>query len=463
MKKHRVLTTVIIVALIGTAAVSVLALTYRNNRRNRALPVETYTVAPQAMEETVSGTGTFVPDVSSTVHARVSGTASRVEVSAGDPVEAGALLVELEREDYIRAVQQAESAYASARRQVLQSLATLRAGYRNAVTAHQQAERTYQRNLELFRIDALAEEALEQSQDALESAAVNLESAREQLNLRLGIASSADPAAAGLTDSQVVDSAPEVVQAAVALETARANLARTRITAPHAGTVTQITPSAGDFVAPNAPVAKVERLDRMLARVQIDEVDIGKISEGQNAEITSDSILGRTLSGTVSEISPVVSQVGSTRVSAVEIAIEGEEDARLKSGASCTARITTRTRDDAIAIPLSAFITLDNIPYVYALIPDGTEAGTSLGAGGADAGAGPDGDAEPENGAGTADGEPADDGERLFTLERRRIETGISTIDLVEVTSGLSEGDVIVQGGLDVLRDGMRVTARSGQ
>lgn len=460
MKKHRVLKAAIVVLLIGTAAVSVLALTYRNNRRNRALLVGTYTVVPKAMEETVSGTGTFVPEISSTVYARVSGIASRVEVKAGDLVEAGAPLVELEREDFVRAVQQAESTYASAGRQVLQSLATLRAGYRNALTAHQQAERTYQRNLELFRIAALAEEALEQSRDALESAAVNLESAREQLNLRLGIAPGADPAAAGLTDNQVVDSAPEVIQAAVALETARANLARTRITAPHAGTVTQITPSAGDFVAPNSPVAKVERLDRMLARIQIDEVDIGKISVGQSAEITSDSILGRTLEGTVTEISPVVSQVGSTRVSAVEIMIEAEDD-RLKSGASCTARITTRTRDDAIAIPLSAFITLDNIPYVYVLVPDDTENGTGLGAGGSDVKA--DGGSGARNGAGTSKDEPAAGEERLYTLERRRIETGIGTIDLVEVTSGLSEGDVIVQSGLEVLRGGMRVTARSGQ
>jgi hypothetical protein len=161
-------------------------------------------------------------------------------------------------------------------------------------------------------------------------------------------------------------------------------------------------------------------------------VDIGKIHVGQSTEVTSDSLIGITLHGTVDTISPTISSIGAARVSLVDVRIDGTlpgGGARpvLRSGASTTARITTSVKKDALLIPLASFVTEENVTSVFLLTPTGKK-----------------------NGAG------AD----VFQLSRRTITTGTSDVNNVEVLTGVAEGDTIAAGNLKLLRDGILVTVR---
>jgi hypothetical protein len=162
-------------------------------------------------------------------------------------------------------------------------------------------------------------------------------------------------------------------------------------------------------------------------------VDIGKIRDGQAAEITSDSLIGTVLRGGVESISPTITTLGSTRVSLVRVRLErpagGASPAPvLRSGASCTARITTSTKENALLIPLASFATEEKTSFVYLLTPTGKK-----------------------NRAG------AD----VYQLGRREITTGSSDVNSVEVTSGLADGDRIAAGNLKLLREGILVTLKA--
>ena len=418
--------------LVLVAAIVILNLTLRGSRYETAIPMRSYTLARGTLEDRVSGNGTFLPRTSATVVAQVSGEAETVRVRENDRVQQGTVLLTLRADDYLLTQQKMKASLDSTRRSVRQSLVTLRAQYRGAASALADARRTFDKNKELYAAKSISEEAYTRSADAVETAKSNWQSAREQLDLRCGVPLDAEPPLDASLDDRIVEGSPEVEQALLSLTSARDSVARCTITAPIAGIVTKVSPSVGDAVAPGAPLVRIEDLGDMLAEIQVDEVDIGKIHVGQSAEVTSDSLIGITLHGTVDTISPTISSIGAARVSLVDVRIDGTlpgGGARpvLRSGASTTARITTSVKKDALLIPLASFVTEENVTSVFLLTPTGKK-----------------------NGAG------AD----VFQLSRRTITTGTSDVNNVEVRTGLAEGETIAAGNLKLLRDGILVTIR---
>lgn len=414
MKKS---TRAVIVSLILVAAVASVVLTVVARQRSAAADaIETFTVRIDELTETVSGTGSFVPSVRQTVFSRVSGVVEEVRVAEGELVADGDPLLRVEDEEYAQNLERARSAYQSTRRTSLQQILNLQSALSAAERAAGQVRRTHEKNVELRSAEAISLEQFQQSEEALAEATEALRSAREQLNLFTGRPLTAEPIRSAEAAEDVVDDVPEVIQAALAVRQAENALADTVPTAPTNGTVAQVAVEAGALVTPNAPLARIERLDSMIAEIQIDEVDIGKISVGNPAEVRSDTLLGESLPGTVVRISPTIQRVGNTRVSTVDVSVQSGER-RLKSGASCTVRISTTTKDEALVIPITAYRTERGETYVYVLEPDGED----------------------------------------YRLRRRDIELGIVTVNLVEVIEGLEEGDVIADGNIARLREDLVV------
>jgi HlyD family secretion protein len=426
MKKKSVLYVVIGIVILA-AAVLVVNLTLRGNKYDTAVPVRAQAVVRGRLEDRVTGNGTFKPRTAITVTAQVAGEVETVRVKEGSVVSRGDLLLALRDDDYVLAVQKARAALASSRNSIRQSLVTLRAQYRSASSAHADAQRTFAKNKELWSTRAISEETYQRSSDAVENSRVSLQSAREQLNLRTAAPLDTEPLLSSEKDADIVESSPEVEQASLGLRSAEDNVRRCSVTAAMAGTVTEVKPSVGDNVMVSSPLVKIETLDDMLAEIQIDEVDIGKMHVGQAAEITSDSLIGQTLRGIVEAISPAVSSLGSTRAALVDVRVARDSAAVLRSGASCAAKITTSTKQDALLIPLSSFVTEENSSFVYLMVPTGKKNAKGL---------------------------------DVYTLAKRQVRTGVSDVNSVEVTDGLAEGDRVVAGGLKLLRDGVMVTAR---
>ena len=429
-KKNR--TAPYVFAAIGVLVVAVVVVnfTLRGSRYDTAIPVRTITVAKGRLEDRVSGNGTFKPETSVTVTSELSGVAQSVGVKENDYVEEGGLLLKLRDDDYTLSAQKARAALAVSRNSVRQSLVSLRAQYRSAQATLTDAERTLRNNTDLLAAKSITQEAYQKSSDAYDNAKVNLQSSKEQLDLRCGLAVTEDPPLDPSGDDQIVENSPEVEQSLLAVKSADDNVNKCSITAPIAGTVTDVKVNEGDLVSPNVPLVEIQTLGDMLAEIQIDEVDIGKLRVAQSADITSDSLIGQTIKGTVSSIAPTVTSLGSTRVSLVDLRIDRTgltPGSVIRSGASCTARISTNIKEGALLVPLAAFVTEQNVSSVYLL---------------------------------TGTGKTNAQGEAVYLVSKKQIETGVSDVNDVEVTKGLAEGDVIVAGSLNLLRDGIMVTVR---
>jgi HlyD family secretion protein len=426
MKKKRTALYVVIAILVLVAAVVVVNFTLRGNRYDTAIPVRTRVVAPGKLEDRVTGNGTFKPQTAVTVTAQVSGEVDSVRVKENAVVASGALLLTLRDDDYALTAQKMKASLASTRNSVRQSLVTLRAQYRSASATLADVQRTFAKNKELWSSRSISEETYQRSSDAVDNATVSLQSIREQLNLRCGIPLDSEPILVSTGDERIVEGSPEVVQALLGVRSAEDSVRKCSISSPMDGTVTDVRPSIGDVVQPGSPLVRIETLDDMLAEIQIDEVDIGKIHLAQAAEITSDSLIGETLHGVVESISPTVTSLGSTRAALVDVRVVRDRHV-LRSGASCSAKITTSTKQGALLIPLAAFVTEENTTYAFVL---------------------------------SSTGKKNAKGAEVYSLAKRRIKTGVSDVNSVEVTDGLAEGDMIAAGNLKLLRDGIMVTSR---
>jgi len=419
--------TVVILAAVGVVA----GVAIRSQGPGQLERVSAAEVSFAEMTETISGTGSFVPASRSTVYAKLSGNIQDILVEEGQYVEVGEVLLQIDDDDYVQSLEKARISYQTARRNALQQVVSLQNSFKTARRSLAQAQRNHDNNVELREADAISQEQFQQSLESLEAARDALQSARERLNLYMGRSMTDEPILNSERAEELVDEIPSVRQAALSVNDAEDAVANTRPTAKEAGTVARIAVEEGANVAPNAPLVRIERLEDMNAEVQIDEVDIGKISEGDTAEISSDSMLGETITGTVTNISPVIQQVGNTRVSSVEIELD-TNGRTLKSGASCTARISTTTKENALVLPITAYETEDEEAYTFVLQPVES----------------------------TGDG--AEDTPRRFRLARRAIRLGIVTVDQVEVLDGLEEGDLVATGNFERLREDMMV-ARSPQ
>ncbi len=427
MKAGRVRRVIIAIILIAVAAVVTVSFLGKKGKESE-LVFDYYLVKTDAMEERISGTGMFVPRKSATVLAKVSGAIKTLRVEEGDRVRSGAVLLEIDAEDYEQSLESREIALESSRRSARQNLLSLRATYQTASLSYDQARRNYENNKALFEADGISEEVLKQSQDAFLNGELNLKSARERLNLTLGLPLTAEPVMDDGDDERIISDFPEIIQAELAVDTARKTLGYCTVHAPIDGTVTQVLLDEGRIAGPNTPLIVIEALDDMIAEIQIDEVDIGKIQKNYSAEVTSDSLLGKTLRGTVESISPVIQRIGNSRMTEVKVSISPEGN-RLKSGASCTVRIAAQAKEAALVIPLTAYTAADEVIFVYVLKQKAIDTGTQTSAG-----------VEV----------PA-----LYVLEKREIEIGIITVNQAEVVSGLTDGEMLAIGNQSLFREGL--------
>ena len=96
---------------------------------------------------------------------------------------------------------------------------------------------------------------------------------------------------AGATAEEIASTEAQVTQAEAALAQARAALERTEIRAPFAGTVVEVTLDAGDTASPGAVVVVLATLDELRARtVDLTELDVARVAEGQAAAVTLDAL-----------------------------------------------------------------------------------------------------------------------------------------------------------------------------
>jgi HlyD family secretion protein len=373
--------------------VVVLGMTMRG-RGSKGVEVQTAKVARQEIVQKVNATGRIQPRTQIKISADVSAKIKRLGVVEGQWVEKGALLVELDRERYLAAVESAE--------------ANVRSAQANATLAEQnftQAEREY------TRAKGMLEQHLQsQAEFDAKQTAWQVEGARSK-------------------------SAIEVVeQAKAALKQARDDLSKTTIYAPMSGTVSALNKEVGEIALGSQFQADVimviADLREMEAQVNVDENDIVAIQRGEAAEVQTDALLTTPLKGTVSDISSSANTAAagtSEQKTEFEIKIAiASPPQTLRPGMTASADIVTKTNPSALSVPIQcvALRTIDQ------LVQKG------------------------EKRKDAAKRFKADrDGfvEVVFCIESgkavaHQVKTGIQSDERIEILDGLKEGDEVVSG-----------------
>ena len=141
----------------------------------------------------------------------------------------------------------------------------------------------------------------------------------------------------------------------------------TTVRAPMAGTITQLIVEEGEIITSGRSafsrgeaIMRIADLDQMIVRTQINQVEIGKIVEGQRAEITVDSYPGRVFPGRVSEISPSATRRGPQNQSSVitfevDIEVIGSPP-ELLPGMSADVDIIVFEESDVLQLPIPSVL-----------------------------------------------------------------------------------------------------------
>lgn len=313
--------------------------------RRADVPANAVRVTRGPINSTVEAMGRVRPDRQAQLSLRGGGRVAEVKVQAGDRVEAGQVLLTLDTAQAERDVRQAELDLAARR----QKLDQARAGGSPAdIEAAQAAvrEATVAREVTQAQYDDRAKQPdAKTSEEAakLEAAKAAYQRARASL----------EKALTGASPQEIAGLQTAVDQAELALTTARARLDETRLTAPFAGVVLDVTPRPGENVAAGAPLIVLADVGKLYVEADVEEVDAPLVQVGQSAEVRLDAFPGQTLTATVSRVAPAA----TTRQGATSYAARldlAATDLALKPGMGANVKIATRTRPDALLVPARA-------------------------------------------------------------------------------------------------------------
>lgn len=371
----------------------------------------------KAMEEVLSASGQFLSRDEQYIVSPVNSRIEEVFVEEGAQVLAGEVLMQLDTDDLEEQRQQQLIALEQVELAVRQSLLNLRLEYRSQLLQVQQLRDSHERNQKVHELGNLSDEALRISQDSLTAAEHGLAAVTERLNLLCRQDAGDAPLLESHNDASIIASAPEVAQQRLLLKMVEDQISDCRVTAEMDGVVSRIMNTHGALVTQGMELALVQNNQAIEVEIWIDEVDIGKVKPGDSVEVEADSIIGITLEGSIRSISPQIERIGNSLASRVRISLDNH-DQILRPGASCRATIRSLAREDALTIPIEAIKPQSGDILVYRMTLQN---------------------------------------DNRYKLEELIVSTGLSTLDEMEILSGLEEGDVVAVSQIDLLRNAMVV------
>ena len=293
-------------ALVGAvivAAVVVAGVLLLSNEKKSGPKFRKEKVTKGSVVATVSATGTLSAVTTVKVGSQVSGIISRLHADFNSEVRKGQLLAELDPTPFQATVDQRRA-----------DLERAKVELRNA-------------ELVLARAKKLLEAQL-QAQSEYDTAKAN----------RDGAAASVEQSMAGLRQAET-------------------NLAYTKILSPIDGVVVDRQYDIGQTVAASfqAPVlfTIAQDLTKMQVLTNIDEADIGRVKEGQEATFTVDAFAERTFTGRVSQIRLSPQTVQNVVTYPVLLDVSNPE-LRLRPGMTANVLVPVDRRDDVLRVPNAA-------------------------------------------------------------------------------------------------------------
>ena len=426
--------------LIGAGVVVLLAaIGFANFKFKKVDGVEVNTEAIQKrdLESIVSASGKIQPKTLVNISADTMGRVTSLSVNEGQRVTKGEFLLEIDPRNLRTRVESGEASLQASASQAEQ----LRLALENAKLSLKLAQDNFNRQQELWKGGLTTREALERAENELKS---------QQANLRV-------------QEQNVKTQQLRIAQERASLSSAKYDLSRVRIESPINGIVTRRNIEEGETAVtgtmnnPGTVLLTIADMSVIEAEVEVDETDIPTVALGQRAKVTIDAMPGKTFTGKVTEIGNSPIQAAGQAASAqatnfkVVLTLDGEVP-DVRPGFTCTAEITTATRQHALAVPIQATTVREVVVNEEGIIvrePATPNQGRRP--------VGPVGELKP--------GQERKELEGVFVVKDGKVQfepakTGIAGDKYFEVLSGLKEGDQVVVGpfsSVRELRDGVVV------
>lgn len=316
--------------------------------RGEELPaVQVESATARDITERVAASGKIQPEVEVKITAQVSGEITQLPVKEGDVVKAGDLLVQINPDTYISALNRAEAALNTAQ----SNLAAARAQAAQAEAQFFAADKAWKRAQSLFADRVLSQADFDQAQVQFRSAE-----------------------AAKKAGEEGIRSASFAIRSAEAsVSEARVNLTRTTLRAPQAGTVTALVKELGESVqgtgfTAGEVIMKISDLGAMEVNVEVNESDIVRVELGDSAEVLVDAYSDRRFMATVTEIGNTALNAGANGFSMDQVTNFSVKVRLLESsyrdvlaagspfrpGMSASVEILTAQKAQVLSVPIQA-------------------------------------------------------------------------------------------------------------
>lgn len=405
--------------------------------------VQSGQVVKQDLTSVVTASGEIRPKNYTNVLGEGIGKITDIVVKEGDHVKKGDILLRLEniqpgadvqaQEDTVQgseaAVQAADANYAAAQATLAQRQSDL-----------EKAKLDWARSQSLYKEELIAKSDYDAAHATFDSAVAALKAATAQL----------EQTRAAKEQSRLI-----AEQARAVLTHTKDVLRKTTYVAPIDGIVSYIAVRVGENVVPGIQNAEgsflmtISDMSVVTSEVKVDETDITNIRSGQPADVTIDAVPGKTFKGHVTEVGELAilrssGQAATTQTTAntqeardfkVVVTLDNPPNT-LRPGLSSTAKIQTAQKTAVLTIPIQALAVRSQADLDEAKQPKGNVT--------------------------LAASKPASNAEKtdiqgVFVIRGNKaefvpVQTGITGITDIEITSGLKEGDQIVTGSYKVLR-----------
>ncbi len=376
--KNRIIRLLLLILMIAVGGCSAVGEEKKPPEKAKGKPpvaVEVTKVNAADVAEGIEVIGTLAAKFGAEVRSEYTGIVTDVYVTEWVKVKKGDPLAKLDTREIEVALQRTLAAVEVAKANVLQ----LEVG-------ENRANREYERAVKLKEEGLITQQALDDARTEKLAAAARIEAAKAQIRV----------------------AAEEVKQV-------QTRLTKTLLRSPMDGVVSLRNVNVGDFVGEMGAKAMFRIVDNRVLdlTVTVPSGEMASLRPGQLITFSTDALPGKTFTGKVMFINPIVNEADRSIRVVAEVDNRNEQ---LKSGLFVTGRIKTGERKGVLKVPRTALLTWD--------VP----------------------------------GKKAD----LFVVQgeiarRRTVGTGALSGDRVEVTSGVEAGDLVVtRGGFNV-KDGDKV------
>lgn len=291
---------------------------YYRTTRTQEIQYTTVKVARGDVTSAISATGTLDAVETVDVGTQISGTIKTIYFDYNSVVKKGQLIAEIDS-----STQEADVAQYQA------NVRSAQANLENSKATYVKAQRDFARTKELSAKDLISKADLDASESSL-----------------------------NVARAQVAASEASVAQARASLNKAKINLGYTKIYSPVDGVVVAKNVDAGQTVAASYQTPSIAEIARNLAEMQVevnvDEADIGGVSEGQLAKFTVDAHPLETFDGTVTQVRLEPNTTDSVVTYTVIVKVANDKKL-LMPGMTANVSLIMQEKQNILMVPNSAF------------------------------------------------------------------------------------------------------------